>query len=387
MSDAQVAVVGGGPIGLMTALGLARGDVEVLVVDTPTSTSMSWSGVLHNAVLPHLDSLGVLGDVIDAGFVDPVWSLSVLATGEQIVFDLSELRDRLPHPYYAYVETAPLVEVLSAHLAAQPRVTRRVVTRVSGVRQDATGVDLTFDGDARVRAEWVVAADGTNSAVRRAVGVGFPGTTWPERSVLAQVEYDFSRLGYTSTTFQVDDAHGAVVQRIRDGVWRYTGVELLSLPEAGIKDRLDETLATVCGTDVRVTDWSWDRMHQRTASQFRAGRVLLAGEAAHVTNRLTGHRSVSSFLDSRDVVEALVAHVRDGAGQSVLDDYAEGRRREFLDNASPASKSRMRMVTDLTDEASYDAEIASLRAARSDADALEELVMFGVGRPGPGESF
>lgn len=387
MNDTEVAVVGDGPIGLMTALGLARAGVDVLVVSPTTPATPVWSGVLHNAVLPHLESLGVLADVIDAGFADPLWSLSVLRTRERIVFDLGELHDRLSHPFNVHVETAPLVAVLESHLAAQPRVSR-LTGQVSALQQADSRGELLLADRTRVRADWVVAADGTNSVVRRAVGLGFPGSTWPERSVAAQVEYDFGELGYTSSTFQVDEVNGAVVQRIRDGLWRYTYAEPLSLPEVGIRERMDETLAVVIpDADVVVPEWTWARMHQRTATHYRAGRVLLAGEAAHVTNRLTGHRSISGILDSREVVGTLVAVLRDGADETVLDDYARSRRRLFLDHASPASKNRMHLVTDLADGPSYDADLDAFRSARTDADAHEELVMLGVDNPGSGLGF
>ncbi|KQY50052.1 FAD-dependent oxidoreductase [Nocardioides sp. Root140] len=390
MNETDVVVVGGGPIGLMTALGLARAGVEVMVVDPATEPEgFGWSGVLHNAVLPHLDSLGVLPDVIVAGFADPLWSLSVLRTGEQIVFDLGDLADRLAHPFNVYVESAPLIGVLESHLAVQPGVTWRRGEQVLDVRQDASGVEVVLGADeARVRAAWMVGADGANSAVRRAVGLGFPGSTWPERSVAALVEYDFAELGYTASTFQVDEVNGAVVQRVRDGLWRYTYAEALLLPEAGIRERMERTLGVVIpGSRAMVVDWTWARMHQRTASRFRAGHVLLAGESAHVANRLTGHRSVSGFLDSRDVVVALAAVLRGDADESILDGYAENRRRLFLDHASPASKRRMHLVTDLAEGTSYADELDAFRMARTDADSHEELVMFGVDDPESGHSF
>jgi len=380
MTDLDVVVVGQDPVALATALGLAQAGITVLVLEA-VSDEVALSPVVHDwSVLPGLDRLGILDAATAAGFVDSGWSLHVLGTGERIDLDLGVLEKATPFPYNLHIEPTALCSVFEERLRQEPLAQIERYSSLAGLTQDQDGATLTLssaDGPRQVRTNWVVGADGVTSAVRRALGVGFPGFTWDERSVAALIEADLDRIGYTSFMFQIDDHNGAVLQKVGPRRWIHVHPEPLAVKQEDIGHRLPETISrAVNDVPIRVLDWRSERMHQRSADRYRIGRVLLAGEAAHVANRMIGHSPIASFFDAYRLSEALAAVVRDEADDSVLDAYAADRRRVFLDHASPISSSRKLLVGRFGDQQRLDTELDQYRRAAADPDHLREMLLF-----------
>ncbi|MCW2776333.1 MAG: hypothetical protein JWN17_58 [Frankiales bacterium] len=380
MRTAEVLVVGAGPVGLAIALGLRLRGVAVHVLDTgPGADGAVSGGVHHWSVLPGLERLGVLEDAVARGAVDPRWCLQVLRTGERIDFDLSVLAGEVRHPHHLYLPARDLSALLEQHLLRSGAVVERDV-RVLTLDQDRDGVALTVstpEGEAVRRADWVVAADGTSSTVRRAAGLAFPGASLGERCVVAEVELDETGLGYAPTTLQVDDRYGAVVQKAGAGRWTYTCCEPLRLDEEGIGERLGQVLAAALPQRrVRVLDWAAARMHQRCADRYREGRLLLVGDAAHVTNRLTGYSSMGGMRDAEALVDALSAVLGGAADERLLDAYAEDRRRAFLDHALPTSAHRKHLVSQIQDPRRLEAELDQYREASADPERHRDLLLL-----------
>ncbi|MCE4268441.1 FAD-dependent monooxygenase [Rhodococcus qingshengii] len=380
MTDVDVVVVGQDPVALASALGLAQAGITVLVLDA-VSDDVALSPVVHDwSVLPGLDRLGVLDAARAAGFVDSAWSLHVLGTGERIDLGLGVLEKATPFPFNLHIEPTALCAVLEERLRQEPLAQIERYSSLAGLTQDQSGVTLTLssaDGPRQIRAAWVVGADGTTSAVRRALGVGFPGFTWDERSVTALIDADLDRIGYTSFMFQVDDQYGAVLQKVGPQRWIHVHPEPLAATHEDIGRRLPDIIGrAVKDAPIRVLDWRSERMHQRSADRYRIGRVVLAGEAAHVANRMIGHSPITSSFDAYRISEALVAVVRDGSDDSVLDAYAADRRRVFLDHASPISSSRKLLVSRFGDQQRLDTELDQYRRAAADPDYLREMLLF-----------
>lgn len=380
MNDVNVAVVGGGPVALSTALGLAQNGVSVVMLNTVEGQG-ALSPVMHDwSVLPGLDGLGILGDAVRAGFTDPVWGLRVPSTGEHIDLDLRALKQQTPFPFNLHIEPTTLRTLFLDRISRVEGARVERACTVAELSQDAAGVTLAFDsaeGARELRADWVVGADGTKSAVRQALGVGYPGFTWDERSVVALVDADLDHAGYRSFTLQVDDRVGAVLQKIGPGRWIHIHAESRALPIDTIGERLPAIIRdSVGGLPVRVLGWRAERMHQRTADRYRVGRVLLAGESAHVANRMIGHSPIAGFFDAYRITEALTAVVHTGTDDAVLDAYAAGRRQVFLDHASPVSSSRKLLVGKIGDRDRVDIELEHYRRAAADPEQLRELLLF-----------
>src|SRR5215469_3622788 len=221
----DVAIIGGGPVGLINALGLAQAGVRVTaieaepqIIDSPRAAVYFWS------VLDGLERLGILDEAEAAGVRKQDYTYLVRASAERIEYSMEILAGHTPRPYNLHLSQHRLAEIAMRRLQSFSNATLRCGARLQQLHQDADGVTLsvvTERGTEELRARWVIGADGAGSTVRRLLGLPFDGMTWPERFVATNVYYDFARYGYLRTTFVIDDRFGAVIVVLNDeGLWR-----------------------------------------------------------------------------------------------------------------------------------------------------------------------
>ncbi|NEK58511.1 monooxygenase [Geodermatophilus sabuli] len=385
MSDDAVLVVGAGPVGILNALGLARAGVPVTVLDR--APGVSWSpraAIYHWAVLEGLDRLGIYEQAAARGLLKQDYEYRAHRTGERVRFGLDSLEGLVARPYNLHLGQGALVQLALDELAAHPSVRVLWQHAVRAVMQDDAGVTLTVDtpsGAETFRAAWVIGADGASSAVRAALGLPFEGFTWPERFVATNIRYPFGEHGFAQNTFIVDDVYGAVVAKLDDsggpGLWRYTYCESVDQPEDGVLARMPAFHRAVLPTpdDVEVVEWAPYRMHQRVVPRFREGRVLLAGDAAHVTNPSGGLGLTGGLFDTFVLTEALAAVVHGAADDSVLDAYARERRRVFVEMVDPVATAIKKMIFHTGDPDELERQLAGLRRLASDREALIARLM------------
>ncbi|HEU4651385.1 MAG TPA: FAD-dependent monooxygenase [Croceibacterium sp.] len=338
----DVIVVGGGPTGFVTALGLAQAGVSVCLIEAgPAIISSPRACVYHWSMLDGLERLGIREEAERIGYTKDDYLWLVKRTGERLPYDLKVLSSVTPFPYNIQLGQDRLAEICHARLEALPNAAVHWNTRFVGLAQDADGVTVHTDapgGPIELRARWVIGADGAGSAVRKALGLAFDGMTWPERFVATNLRHDFESGGYWQSTMVVDDEWGAVIVKItKDGLWRCTFMEDASLPEETYLERLPEAYRHLLpGTGGYTLDQAAPyKMHQRCAESFRKGRVLLAGDAAHVTNPTGGFGLTTGLFDAFALWPTLAAVILDGADPALLDTWAEERRAIFLDKTSP----------------------------------------------------
>jgi 3-(3-hydroxy-phenyl)propionate hydroxylase/6-hydroxy-3-succinoylpyridine 3-monooxygenase len=259
----------------------------------------------------------------------------------------------------------------------------RFGARLEKLQQDAEGVTLsvaTADETQELRARWVIGADGAGSTVRRLLDLSFDGMTWPERFVATNVYCDFERHGYARATFVIDESFGAVIVILNnEGLWRCTYMEDATLPEETFLERLPQVYQEILPGrgSYRLERASPYRMHQRSAQQYRVGRVILAGDAAHVTNPTGGLGLTSGLLDSYALYPALAAVILEGANDEVLDRYAAARRDIFVNRVSPQATANKRLVFHANGGGrELEEALAVLRRLATDAEFCRQRLMF-----------
>ncbi|MET8136051.1 FAD-dependent oxidoreductase [Streptomyces sp. NPDC005251] len=332
--DVDVLVVGAGPTGLALGADLARRGVDALVVERADGLFPGSRGKgIQPRTMEVFDDLGVLDAIRAAGGDYPVGMIwqDGERVGEHQMFDPAEPTDDSPYNAPWMVPQWRTQEILFARLqelGGRVAFGREVVT----VAQDEDGVTVGFASGAPVRARYVVAADGGRSAVRRALGIAMAGETVdPNPMLVADVRI---------TGLDRDNWH---VFPAREG----TGSFLAICPLAGTEDfqvvaqfpegtdvdlSLDGIRKTVASrshlspeavTEVR---WASDfRPRTALAERFRAGRVLLAGDAAHIHSPAGGQGLNTSVQDAYNLGWKLGAVLREAATENLLDTYEEER--------------------------------------------------------------
>lgn len=242
----HVIIAGGGPTGLLTALGLGNAGIKVTVLEAGLEPNSSPRAlVYHWPVLPHLEKLGILDDCARIGFLKQDYAWRMAQTGEFIHWSLACLDGEVEKPYNLHLGQDKLAEIATSHLKTLPNVTLVTGQRVKDIVQDAGGVRViaTSADDAvhEYSGDWLIGADGAASAVREKIlKLNFFGITWPERFIATNIHCDFERYGYARTTMQVDDELGAIIVKIDDDrFWRVTFMEDANLPLDGIEARID----------------------------------------------------------------------------------------------------------------------------------------------------
>ena len=383
MGTDSVLIVGAGPVGLLSALGLAQAGVPVTIIERePQIVDSPRAVVYHWSVLPGIERLGLLEEARSIGFAKQDYCYLVLKTQERISWSLEALGSVTPYPYNLHLGQNKLAEIALRHLQQMPHCTVHWSTRFLALTQDHDGVSVTADtpeGPREFRAGWVIGADGAGSAVRKGLALDFPGTTWRHRFVATNIYYDFERDGYARATLLIDPRYGAVLAKIdNEGLWRCTYCEDAYLPEEGVLERMPEYFKVVLSRpqEYRLKMHSPYRMHQRAAERFRVGRVVLAGDAAHATNPTGGLGLTSGLFDSFVLYEALAAVIHGEAGEEILDRYADERRRVFLEYASPRATENKRLIFHSNDPARLEADLKQLRRLETDRDFLMKTVTF-----------
>jgi 2-polyprenyl-6-methoxyphenol hydroxylase-like FAD-dependent oxidoreductase len=321
LENTAVAIVGAGPTGLLLAGDLAHAGVDVTVLEQrDTESNLTRAFGVHARTLEHLDARGLADEVVASGA--PIERLSLF---DHLRIDLSTLPTRFP--FLLITPQYNVEKVLEKRaVAAGVRILRG--TRVTGLRQDADGVELATGG-APLRAEYVVGADGVRSAVREALGLPFPG-----KSVLTSIMLADVRLTDPPPDVLAVNAVGdafAFVAPFGDGWHRvFAWDRRHQVPDTApvTLDDIRDVLRRALGTDFGLREARWmSRFHsdERQVPQYRVGRVLLAGDAAHVHSPAGGQGMNTGLQDAANLGWKLAAAVQGRAADGLLDSY-QGER-------------------------------------------------------------
>ena len=319
----DVLIVGAGPTGLLLAGDLAAAGVAATVVERRPEheNNLTRAFAVHARTLEVLDARGVADELVGTG--QRIGTLRVLG---QVDVDLARLPSRFPYLLItAQYNTERVLEERARKLGVE--ILRGV--EVLGLRQDADGVDVQTRGAGTVRASYVVGADGVHSVVREALGLPFPGRSAVRSVMLADVRLADAPTEVLSLN-AVGDAFGFMVP-FGDGWYRVIAWDGRNQQPDDAPVELDEIRGVVrraLGTDYGMYDARWlSRFHsdERQAPRYRLGRVLLAGDAAHVHSPAGGQGMNTGLQDAANLGWKLAATIQGWPPDGLLDTY-QGER-------------------------------------------------------------
>ena len=375
----KVIVVGAGPVGLVTALKLARAGINVTVLEAlPAIGNWPRAVVYHPPTVEALDKLGLLADMQAVGVTKKDYQWRSVDGEILLKLDMGILEGRHPYPYNLHLGQHELAQIVLKHLVREPNVTVHWNTKVTQIEQDADGVRVTAetpDGPRSFDTQWVVGADGASSGVRKATGQVFHGITWPQRFIVTNVFTDYEAYGYAKANFIVDPVHFAVLCQIdATGLWRVAFAEDASMPEETLQDRLEDRMKRLIPGPYELVEMSPFRVHQRVVDNMRLGRVLMAGDAAHANSPIGGLGLTGGLLDAVALGDALTSVIVHGAPDSLLDEYATERREIFTSYTSPTTTENKRRLSE-SDPEKRAADRARMRMIQDDPRMQEDLLL------------
>lgn len=322
--DTDVLIVGAGPAGLTLATALAARGVKLMLIDRQAEgANTSRAAVVHAHTLEALEALQISARLVERGVQAQRFTIR---DRDRVLVPIGF--DQLPtrYPYTLMVSQAVTESVLLERLrelggqVMRPRV-------VTDVRQDEAGATATLDDGRQLRARYVVGTDGMHSTVRERAGIGFTGGIYGESFLLADARLT-GGVPHDEVILYFSPAGLVVVAPLPGGAHRIvaTVADAPEHPDAGYLQALLDARGPESERAV-VRDVLWGsrfRVHHRLADAYRAGRVLLAGDAAHVHSPAGGQGMNVGIVDALVLADALSEAL--AGNEAALEAYGTMRR-------------------------------------------------------------
>ncbi|AOS79320.1 MULTISPECIES: FAD-dependent oxidoreductase [Hydrogenophaga] len=322
----QVLIVGAGPAGLATAIGLAERGVDFVIVDAlDEAQNTSRAAVIHAATLDSLRALSLSDRLVAQGIEVPRFRIR---ERDAVLFDASFAGLPTLTPFALMIPQDETERIFIDRLAELGHVVRRPV-RLTRFDASAAGVRATCEGEdgaVTIDARYIVGADGEKSTVRAGAGIAFPGDTYGS-FLLADVRMDWPIERQEVSLFFAQAGTVVVAPLSRE---RYRVVAQLAdappAPALADVQRLMDARGPRSGVRVREVLWgSRFQVHHKLADRLHQGPVLLVGDAAHVHSPAGGQGMNLGLRDAVALSGALHAALRDGT-ENLLEAYGSERR-------------------------------------------------------------
>jgi len=336
-----VVVVGAGPVGLCLTLALAQQNIAVTLIESMADDNfldqVPRAGSNHPTTLEFFDRIGLYEKLEPRGIIAPrfhYWDRQDNALIAE--FDHALLKDDTRFPFVLQCERIKIIEEALKMAKAHPLVEVRMATEFISFEQRADAVLAQVRNAAgeneTLRASHLVSAEGARSIARKSLNLEFEGFTYPERTINIEVAYDFKQHGYAERNYISDPVEYSNLFHWKGPPdrWRIhfpTAIDddenELKRPEA-LQKRLQQFLGIdhefeICGCNLYT-------VHQRVAERFRSGRVVLAGDAAHVNSPIGGMGLNSGVHDAFNLADKLARILHGEAEDTELDRYERQRR-------------------------------------------------------------
>jgi len=386
--DGRVLIAGGGPVGLLCAWLLARQGLPVRLFDLNDRPQADpRAATTHPATLDLLADDGLSEDMARVGLVAPIFQFwDRPSQGKIAEFDHAILKEDTAHPFVVQCEQFKTANLILERAKKLSNVEILFGHEVTGVTQDSDGVSVDVKGPDGVkshRGAYLIGADGGRSVVRKQSDISFDGFTWPERFIVLTTPFDFqASSGYCFRSYFADPDEWCNCFKVSadgpPGLWRtvYPAAPDLSeaelMSDAAVQARMQKFFPS--SKPYEIVHRNLYVTHQRVAATFHKGRVLLAGDSAHVNNPIGGMGLNGGIQDAANLCEKLGKVLLDNEPDALLDLYSLQRRTvatEFVQEQSIANKKRL----EARDEETRRRNFGELREMASDPERARQFLL------------
>ena len=384
--EKRVLIAGGGPVGLLCAWLLGRRGIPVRLFDENQAPQADpRAATTHPATLELLSDDGLAADMARVGLVAPIFQFWDRPSGELVAqFDHAVLKNDTRFPYVVQCEQFKTAKLIFDRLRRLSNVEVNFGHTVTGVAQNGSTVTVRVRDACRESKHigtWLIGADGGRSIVRKECAIEFEGFTWPERFIVLTTPYEFdAERGYCYRSYFADIGAWCNCFKVSadgpPGLWRTVypvdpaqpDDEVMS--DAGVQTRMHSFFPAP--HPYEIVHRNLYVAHQRVAARFRKGRVLLAGDAAHVNNPIGGMGLNGGIQDAANLSGKLAQVLLDDAPDRLL--YDRQRRTvavEFVQQQSIANKRRL----EARDSQARQRNLAELRAIAADPEKARQFLL------------
>ena len=388
MEGEPVLIAGAGPVGVVTALALAQRGISVRVFEAAEQVNDApRASTLHPATLEMLSALGLLNDVIAQGLVAPTFQFWDRPAKRLVAeFDHGILKHDTTCPFVVQCEQHKLAKLCIERLKSFRDSEVNFSSAVISIAELGDGVEVTVgtsSGNRSVRGRYLVGADGGRSTVRKALNIDFQGYTFPERFLVLTTPFDFAQAhGVAFRAYFSDPDEWANLFKVAGndgrGAWRAVFPTL--------RGQSDEEVLTEAATEARLQKFfpklgryeilhrNIYNVHQRVAASFQKGKILLAGDSAHVNNPIGGLGLNCGIHDAVQLARLLSSVLLGERPESDLLKYDAIRRPmniEYVQQQTIANKKRL----EERDPATRQANFETLRKTSKDPASHRAFLM------------
>ena len=383
MKSAKVIIIGAGPVGTFAAYCLAEYGIETLVLESESTCETDMrASTFHPSTLKYLDNLNLADELIEKGLKAPIFQYRIRSTDEVLEFNLQELDDVLDFPFRLQCEQYKFARMLTGklnnHRHSSVLFNRKLINFSEGDNKVTLDVDH-YGTNEQYQCDYLIGADGANSIVRRNLGIEFSGFTYEEKFFTLSTEKPlqdyFSNLSYVN---YVSDPEEWFVLLKAPSAWRILVPVPQTLDDKAIKsdDYVSDIFTRVLNASdpIETIHRTIYRVHQRVVNKMSYGRIILAGDSAHLNNPLGGFGMNGGLHDAWNLAEKLDGIINHNKDKDLLDLYDRQRRTVMNDFIQKQSITNKKMIEE-TGDTKYSSEWMRMRNLHENENQRREYML------------
>ena len=383
MKSAKVIIIGAGPVGTFAAYCLAEYGIETLVLESESTCETDMrASTFHPSTLKYLDNLDLADELIEKGLKAPIFQYRIRSTDEVLEFNLEELDDVLDFPFRLQCEQYKFARMLAgkldSHRHSSVLFNRKLINFTEGDHKVTLDVDHHGTNE-QYQCDYLIGADGANSIVRRNLGIEFSGFTYEEKfftlSTEKPLEDYFSNLSYVN---YVSDPEEWFVLLKAPSAWRILVPVPQKLDDKAIKsnDYVSDIFTRVLNSSdpIETIHRTIYRVHQRVVNKMRYGRIMLAGDSAHLNNPLGGFGMNGGLHDAWNLAEKLDGIINHNKDKDLLDLYDRQRRTVMNDFIQKQTIRNKKMIEE-TGDIKFSSEWMRMRNLHENENKRREYML------------